>query len=438
MPRRCRNGAPAPYLRTSTRARSLDKPNPPHSAFGTGIIVYVARAPLVRSVKGSRSRGKPPRFMALPPDACSLIVKYVADSRPTLVSLCTVSKQFQVAAERALYNTLHLTTYDLTISVCRLLACTPRVAGLVVALSVFNQGEESGDESGSEDDDAQLPDADADTDAYWSGLAGALRNTSRLRFLSFYFSDGGQTEKAWILDGCTFQLRTFHCDLAWDTHLQNFLATQIRLSDLYLADFQSLAIAPPISTSSFLPKLTVLECTFSEAAAALVPDRPVCRVKTCFTHSRLEEKRTELQIIAASLRQSKKRLRALDIADSSYTPEFSLELLSHITHEPALCAELRYIGTLVLPVGGQQRLEFYGFLMRLPQLRCIEVDVSDWDPPPTHAAALRALTHELRLYCPTVTSVIFVFDFERHYVRMEGHLAVYDEDALTDGLWREL
>lgn len=394
--------------------------------------------------------------MAFPPDACSLIVKYVADSRSTLVSLCTVSKQFQVAAERALYNTLHLTTYDLTISVCRLLACTPRVASLVVALSVFNQGEESDDESGSEDDDAQLPDANAD--AYWSALAGALRNTSRLRFLSFYFSDGGQTEKAWILDGCTFQLRTFHCDLAWDTHLQNFLATQIRLSDLYLADFQSLAIAPPISTSSFLPKLTVLECTFSEAAAALVPDRPVCRVKTCFTHSRLEEKRTELQIIAASLRQSKKRLRALDIADSSYTPEFSLELLSHITHEPALCAELRYIGTLVLPVGGQQvgqscaatlhpstsshrrcqRLEFYGFLMRLPQLRCIEVDVSDWDPPPTHAAALRALTHELRLYCPTVTSVIFVFDFERHYVRIEGHLAVYDEDALTDGLWREL
>lgn len=301
--------------------------------------------------------------MALPPDACSLIVKYVADSRPTLVSLCTVSKQFQVAAERALYNTLQLTTYDLTISVCRLLACTPRVAGLVVALSVFNQGEESGDESGSEDDDAQLPDADADADAdaYWSALAGALRNTSRLRFLSFYFSDGGQTEKAWILDGCTFQLRTFHCDLAWDTHLQNFLATQIRLSDLYLADFQSLAIAPPISTSSFLPKLTVLECTFSEAAAALVPDRPVCRVKTCFTHSRLEEKRTELQIIAASLRQSKKRLRALDIADSSYTPEFSLELLSHITHEPALCAELRYIGTLVLPVGGPQVGQLCGY-----------------------------------------------------------------------------
>ncbi|KAI0629917.1 hypothetical protein C8Q77DRAFT_1064854 [Trametes polyzona] len=373
--------------------------------------------------------------MAFPPDACSLIVKYVADSKPTLVSLCTVSKQFQVAAERALYNTLHLTTHEITISVCRLLANTPRLACLVVALSVYNQ-EDSDESAGSgedeEEDDGQSP------DVYWNALAGALRNTSRLRFLSFYFSDGGQTNKAWVLDGCTFQLRTFHCDLAWDTHLQAFLGTQSRLSDLYLADFQALAIAPPISTAAFLPKLTVLECTFSEAAAALVPDRPVCRVKTCFTHSRLEEKRTELQIIMASLRQSKRRLRALDIADSSYTPEFSLELLSHITREAALCTDLRYIGTLVLPVGGQQRLEFYGHLMRLPQLRCVEVDVSDWDPPPTHPAALRALTHELRLYCPSVTSVIYVYDFERHFVRMEGHLVVYDEDALTDGLWREV
>ncbi|KAI0369412.1 hypothetical protein BV20DRAFT_1020809 [Pilatotrama ljubarskyi] len=365
--------------------------------------------------------------MALPPDACSLIVKYVADSRSTLVALCTVSKQFQVAAERALYNTLHLKEYDLTITVCRLLARSPRLAGLVVALSVYAQEEDSDDVS----EESELP------DDYWNALADALRSVTRLRFLNFHFSGGGQTDKAWILDGCMFQLRTFHCDLAWDASLQSFLATQSRLSDLYLADYQSLAIAPPISTSVFLPRLSVLECTFSEAAAALVPDRPVCRVKTCFTHSRLEEKRTELQIVVASLRQSKRRLRALDIADSSYNADFSLELLSHVTSHQSLCTDLRYIGTLVLPVAGQQRLEFYGYLMRLPQLRCIEVDVSDWDPPPTHAAALRALTHELRLYCPSVTSVVYVYDFERHLVRMEGHVATYDEDAATDNIWRE-
>ncbi|OSC98220.1 hypothetical protein PYCCODRAFT_1471276 [Trametes coccinea BRFM310] len=366
--------------------------------------------------------------MAFPPDACSLIVKYVADSKPTLVSLCTVSKQFHAAAERALYNTLQLKGHDLTISVCRLLARTPRLSSLVVALSVYDQDDESDDASVAESDPSSV---------YWEALAGALNSTTRLRFLSFYFSSG-QPETAWVLDGCTFQLRTFHCDLVWDEHLQSFLATQSRLSDLYLADYQSLAITPTISSSSFLPRLSVLECTFSEAAVALVPDRPVCRLKTCFTHSKLEDKRTELDILVASLRQSKKRLRSLDIADSSYDASFSLELLRRVTDDSALCSELRYIGTLVLPVVGQQRLEFYACLMRLPQLRCIEVDVSEWDPSPTHPAALRALTLELRLYCPSVTSVVFVYDFERHVVKMDGHLAVYDDNAAADNIWREV
>ncbi|KAL7279596.1 hypothetical protein ACG7TL_006001 [Trametes sanguinea] len=387
--------------------------------------------------------------MAFPPDACSLIVKYVADSKPTLVSLCTVSKQFQAAAERALYNTLQLKGHDLTISVCRLLARTPRLSSLVVALSVYDQDDESDDASVAESDPSSV---------YWEALAGALNSTTRLRFLSFYFSSG-QPETAWVLDGCTFQLRTFHCDLVWDEHLQSFLATQSRLSDLYLADYQSLAITPTTSSSSFLPRLSVLECTFSEAAVALVPDRPVCRLKTCFTHSKLEDKRTELDILVASLRQSKKRLRSLDIADSSYDASFSLELLRRVTDDSTLCSELRYIGTLVLPVVGQQvgqtvnfhlgadtvvayarhqRLEFYACLMRLSQLRCIEVDVSEWDPSPTHPAALRALTLELRLYCPSVTSVVFVYDFERHVVKMDGHLAVYDDNAAADNIWREV
>ena len=112
----------------------------------------------------------------------------------------------------------------------------------------------------------------------------------------------------------------------------------------------------------------ILECTFSEAAVALVPDRPVCRVKTCFTHSRLEEKRTELQIIVASLRQSKRRIRALDIADSSYDVSFSLEVLARVAGDATLSAELRYIGTLVLPVDGQQVGQIPALLLSRVQL----------------------------------------------------------------------
>ncbi|KAI0775587.1 hypothetical protein BD413DRAFT_611104 [Trametes elegans] len=381
--------------------------------------------------------------MAFPPDACTLIVKYVSDSRSTLVALCTVSKRFQVPAERALYNTLHLQGYELTTTVCRFLARTPRLAVLVVALSIYGQehdtdtdnDEASSEESSEEEDEDQ---DEQPPDDYWKALGSALQATTRLRHLNLYLQGRSQNDQAWILESCTFQLRTLHCDLSWDANLQSFLATQSKLSDLYLSDFQSLTIAPSISTSNFVPKLSILECTFSEAAVALVPDRPVCRVKTCFTHSRLEEKRTELQILVAALRQSKKRLRALDIADSSYNADFSLELLGRITSQPALCSDLRYIGTLVLPVDGRQRLELYGHLMRLPQLRCIEVDVSDWDPPPTNGPALRALTHELRLYCSSIASVVYVYEFERHLVKMERHVAVYDEDAVTDNLWREV
>ncbi|KAI1789983.1 hypothetical protein LXA43DRAFT_1062481 [Ganoderma leucocontextum] len=377
--------------------------------------------------------------MALPPDACSLIAKYAAGSRSTLVALCTVSKQFQTAAERAIYNTLDLRGPDRTISVCDVLRGTPRVAILVVALSVYGEEGENEDEDEDEDEDESEFEPEGD---YWEILHQALLRITRLRFLNLYFTSGDQPDKAWILDGCTFQLKTFHSDLFWDDHLAAFLSAQSRLCNLFLADYREPTpeeMAPPIlpSSAAFLPKLAILECTFSEAAVSLVPGRPVVRVKTCFTHSKLEEKREELRAIVAALRRSRKRLRALDIADSSYTPDFTLELLSALTSDGTFCSDLRYVGTLVFPVDGRQRLEFYGMLMRLRRLRCLEVDVSDWDPPPTHFGALRALTFELLLYCPSVSTVVFVYEFERYLVKVVDHTVVYDEDAVTDNLWRE-
>ena len=296
--------------------------------------------------------------MALPPDACSLIAKYAAGSRSTLVSLSTVSKQFQTAAERAIYNTLDVRGYDRTIAVCDVLRRTPRVSMLVVALSVYGEEDESGDDDEEEDEDEAESEPEPEND-HWQVLHQALVHTTRLRFLNLYFTSGDQPDKAWILDNCTFQLKTFHSDLIWDDHLAAFLSTQSRLCNLFLADYREPAaeeMAPPIlpASAAFLPKLAVLECTFSEAARSLVPGRPVVRVKTCFTHSKLEEKREELRAIVAALRRSRKRLRALDIADSSYTPEFTLELLASLTADGVLCADLRYVGTLVFPVDGRQ------------------------------------------------------------------------------------
>ncbi|OBZ71332.1 hypothetical protein A0H81_08865 [Grifola frondosa] len=145
-----------------------------------------------------------------------------------------------------------------------------------------------------------------------------------------------------------------------------------------------------------------------------------------------------MRALISSLRLSKKGFRALDIADSSYTQDSSLEILISIVNTTSSANDLCYLGTLVLPIDGRKRLEFYGLLMRLSRLRCIEVEVTDWDPAPTNRAALRALTCELRLYCPSVTRVVFVYDFDRFMINVVDDLCVFDEDAVTDTLWREV
>lgn len=76
--------------------------------------------------------------------------------------------------------------------------------------------------------------------------------------------------------------------------------------------------------------------------------------------------------------------------------------------------------------------------MRLSRLRCIEVEISEWDPAPTHPAALRALTYELRLYCSTLTRVVFVYDFDRYLVKVVDNVCVVDDDADTETLWQEV
>lgn len=283
--------------------------------------------------------------MELSQEAHHLIVRYVG-TRKDLLTLCTVSKRFQKEAERALYDTLHLRGHERTLNMCQLLASTPRLSTLVDALSICVVGDET--EGSDDEQDPPVP------EEYWDAVAAALGRTTKLRFLNICFEQGGDTEQAWVFDNCTFQLQTLHCDLAWDDHLSTFLDTQTELSDLYLADFRTSSEPTPSTESLVIPKLSVLECTFIDAAAALVPGRPVVRVKTCFSRSRVEDKRTELRELFSKLRLSRKPLRALDIGDESYTPQFSLELLNMATRSFPNSTHLRYLGTLVLPVDSKQ------------------------------------------------------------------------------------
>jgi hypothetical protein len=77
--------------------------------------------------------------------------------------------------------------------------------------------------------------------------------------------------------------------------------------------------------------------------------------------------------------------------------------------------------------------------MRLSLLRCIEVDVSAWSPPPSSSPAFRALAAELRLYCPDVDTVVFVHEFERTVVNTGGTGVLrIDDNASPELFWREI
>lgn len=76
--------------------------------------------------------------------------------------------------------------------------------------------------------------------------------------------------------------------------------------------------------------------------------------------------------------------------------------------------------------------------MRLPRLQCLEVEVTDWQPPPTGMPALRALGGELRLYCPSVTMVVFVRDFDRTVITYVEGVCRLDTEASPELLWRDI
>ncbi|KAJ8521725.1 hypothetical protein ONZ45_g1629 [Pleurotus djamor] len=301
--------------------------------------------------------------MELSLEAYRNIVNYVGN-RSDIATLCRVSKGFQYVAQRALYNTLYLRNVHSTISVCHTLSTSPRLAGLVDALTVSLSDKEQDNDSDSGDGSQSRAGLDEEENApsitdFWEAIASALRITSRLRYLNIHINSSAASV-AWILQGCAFRLRGFHCDLDWDLDLVTFLNTQTDLDDLYILDYQedtpsTVSSSPSLRLlSTALPNLSTLECTFSEAAVAIVPGRPITHLKSCFSRTVIEEKHAEMSLLFSKIRHSSRRLRALDIADSSYTEPFSMELLRHVIRTKATVSELRYLGTLVLPIGGQE------------------------------------------------------------------------------------
>ena len=81
-------------------------------------------------------------------------------------------------------------------------------------------------------------------------------------------------------------------------------------------------------------------------------------------------------------------------------------------------------------------------LRGLPRIECVEVEVTEWDPPPTSFPALRAITNELRIYCRTIKKVVFVYDFDRVVITVSddsvgGCVAEEENGGATGVIWRE-
>lgn len=302
--------------------------------------------------------------MEFSPELYWNIVKNVGN-RNDITTLCRVNKGFRHAAERALYNTLYLGTTEQIVTVCDTLARQSRLASLVDALTLQVSDMDDVD-SDDEDDEVsrEVTDRLYLPDQHWESISHCLQKTHSLRHFNVHINNGSRASNAWILRNTAFRLRSFHCDLNWDQDLVDFLNTQADLDDLFISDFDdskcsdgssSTTQTPPTCLdSNALPNLSRLECTFTEAATMIVPARPITHLKTCFSCSKIEEKRVEMNTLLAKVRLSTRPLRSLDIADSSYDEDFSMELLSAVVVPEVTTKNLRYLGTLVLPVAGRE------------------------------------------------------------------------------------
>jgi hypothetical protein len=86
----------------------------------------------------------------------------------------------------------------------------------------------------------------------------------------------------------------------------------------------------------------------------------------------------------------------------------------------------------------RKRLVFYGLLARLRELRNVELDVSDWVPPPVSFSALRGLARELHLFVPSITLLVFVRDLEPTVLRVVDGQWRLTSEVVVDTIWRNV
>jgi hypothetical protein len=176
-------------------------------------------------------------------DVLQLILENV--DKADLIAVCHVNKVCCSCSQDILYRNIHVQTYT-QLQVCQTLADSPHLASRVRSFSImesFNHTET---------------------------MAKALQNMSSLRNLILH------DQPASALDGCTFKLDSFSCNLPYDESLRKFLNSQPSIIDLELRRYYNARTDCEFEASS-LPNLTRVSAQYSWIPR-LVPGRPVSEV----------------------------------------------------------------------------------------------------------------------------------------------------------------
>ncbi|KAH6907654.1 hypothetical protein BKA70DRAFT_360968 [Coprinopsis sp. MPI-PUGE-AT-0042] len=301
----------------------------------------------------------------------SRIVDCVVPRRGDLARLCMVCKAFQREAEARLYGQVGLPDPRRTFIFNHAIIANERY-GLYTKIFWFHPPFPNG-----RDPLPILP------NPFWEAMQAALAKMPNLKSLTAldHAKDNG-----WVFDPpqpFAFQLREARLRLKWDEHLIHFLRTQPSLASLQLIDFPE----PHTEETCQLPNLVTFEGSLA-AGAQFFEASPL-------KNMHLSVHKDSLPLLA-TLPSTVRGLTLLEVPE-----EMAMSTLDLVTSR---CPNLVHLGQFHFPV--LKHHKFIKLLMRLPDIRSVEIDITHWMPTPI-LSAQRALASELKTFNPTLRLVFF-------------------------------
>ena len=181
------------------------------------------------------------------------IIQYVS-SRRDLCNVSIASHALQSEAEYFIYRSIDSSRRSLTEYLCDLITSSPRLHMLVRTLNISNDGEQSNAVQSKE---------------YWERVSRLLRDLPNLEELKIHDNMVHGNTNAWVLSQCTFSLRKFDCDFAFDNTLLNFLQSQRKLRRLYWTESYS-----DDDSAKALEEIDVLEPSVTPPIYELMTNSP--------------------------------------------------------------------------------------------------------------------------------------------------------------------